>query len=199
MPLPIVHLNGFPGTGKLTIARKLVDLLQPFQGKLVHNHLLIDPAGAILPRTSTDYQPLWYAIRAVIFDALSVSQDTFNSAFVFTDFQSDDSIGRGVMAEYCAMAARRGCTFVPVTVTCTKEENLRRLVSSERALHGKLTDVDLVARIRDNSVVYQWPGNSNHLELDLTGLDADTSAGIIFRHLMMVCKDLSESSEDKTS
>ncbi|KAF5667625.1 aaa atpase family [Fusarium heterosporum] len=174
MPLPVVHLNGFPG-------------------KLVHNHLLIDPAGAVLLRTSADYQPLRCAIRAVIFDTISVSQDTFDSVFVFTDFQSDDSVGRGVMA------ARRGCTFVPITVNCTKEENLRRLVSSERDLHGKLTDADLVARIRDNSVVHQWPNNSIHLELDLTRLDADTSAGITFKHLMKVCKKLSETSEDKTS
>lgn len=31
--LPIVHINSFPGIGKLTIARKLVDLLKPFNGK----------------------------------------------------------------------------------------------------------------------------------------------------------------------
>ncbi|KAM0208273.1 hypothetical protein ACHAPQ_010036 [Fusarium lateritium] len=108
MPLPIIHINGFPGTGKLTIARKLVALLAPYNGKLVHNHLLIDPAGAILPRTSVDYQPLRRAIRTAIFDTLATSRDTFDSVFVFTDFQSDSDIGSAVMAEYCAMAARRG-------------------------------------------------------------------------------------------
>lgn len=124
MTLPIVHINGFPGIGKLTIAHKLVTLLEPFKGKPVHNHLRIDPAGSILPLSSADYQPLRCAIRAAVFDALAVSRDTFDSVLVLTDFQSDE-IGNAVMGEYRAMAARRGCTFVSITFTCCKEENLR--------------------------------------------------------------------------
>lgn len=66
MALPLVHINGFPGIGKLNIARKLVELLQQFDAKLVHNHLLIDPASAVLPRSSPNYQPLRRAIRDAI-------------------------------------------------------------------------------------------------------------------------------------
>ncbi|CAG9986693.1 unnamed protein product [Clonostachys byssicola] len=175
---------------KLTIARKLVTLLEPFKGKLVHNHLLIDPAGAILPRSSPDYQPLRCAIRAAVFDALAVSHDTFDSVFVFTDFQSDDEVGSAVMGEYRAMAARRGCTFVPITLTCSKEENLRRLVSSERSAHGKLTDTELVARLRDNAVTHQSPGDPFQLELDLTELDAEAAARMVHQHILDVCVEL---------
>ncbi|RSM07915.1 hypothetical protein CDV31_008407 [Fusarium ambrosium] len=190
MPLPIVHINGFPGIGKLTIARKLVALLAPHNGKLVHNHLLIDPAGAVLPRSSTDYQSLRRAIRAVVFDTLATSRDTFDSVFVFTDFQSNDDIGRAVMAEYRAMATRRGCTFVTITVTCSKEENLRRLASSERSLHGKLMDAELVAHIRDNDVIHQSPEDPFQMELDLTELDADVAARMIHEHVLEVCVEL---------
>ncbi|KAM0201013.1 hypothetical protein ACHAQI_011428 [Fusarium lateritium] len=193
MPLPIIHINGFPGTGKLTIARKLVALLAPYNGKLVHNHLLIDPAGAILPRTSVDYQPLRRAIRTAIFDTLATSRDTFDSVFVFTDFQSDSDIGSAVMAEYCAMAARRGCAFIPVIVTCSKEENLRRLASLDRSQHDKLTDVELVARILDTSVIYHSPEDRFRMELDLTDLDGDTAAFIIHKHILEVLRDTSAS------
>ncbi|KAF4998672.1 hypothetical protein FGRMN_2998 [Fusarium graminum] len=189
MPLPIVHINGFPGTGKLTIARKLVALLVPYNGKLVHNHLLIDPASAILPRTIIDYQPLRRAIRTVVFDTLATSLDTFDSIFVFTDFQSDDAIGRGVMDEYRAMASWRGCAFVPITVTCSMEENLRRLVSTERMQHGKLTDAELVAHIRGSIIIFQSPEDHRGMELDLTELDADTAATMIYEHIAKVCKD----------
>ncbi|KAM0555110.1 hypothetical protein ACHAPJ_006461 [Fusarium lateritium] len=191
MPLPIIHINGFPGIGKLTIARKLVELLAPYNGKLVHNHLLIDPASAILPRSSADYQPLRQAIRAAVFDTLATSPDTFDSVFVFTDFQSTDDVGRAVMAEYHAMAARRACTFVSITVTCDKEENLRRLTSSERSLHGKLIDVELVTHIRDNSTIYQSPKYHFPMELDLTELDVDTAARMIHQHVLEVCAELS--------
>ncbi|RGP79773.1 aaa atpase family [Fusarium longipes] len=192
MALPIIHINGFPGVGKLTIARKLVDLLSPYNGKLVHNHLLIDPVGAILPRSSPDYQTARRAVRSVIFDALAVSHDTADSVFIFTDFQSNNEIGRGVIAEYCNMTERRGCTFVPVTVTCNKEENLRRLASTERTVHGKLTDATLVAHLRENAVVYQWSKDDPyHMELDITELNVDEAAHAIFEHVLAVCKELS--------
>ncbi|KAM0233528.1 hypothetical protein ACHAP5_010403 [Fusarium lateritium] len=193
MPLPIIHINGFPGTGKLTIARKLVALLASYNGKLVHNHLLIDPAGAILPRTSVDYQPLRRAIRAAVFDTLATSQDTFDSVFVFTDFQSDSDIGSAVMAEYHTMAARRGCVFIPIIVTCSKEENLRRLSSLDRSQHEKLTDVELVARMRDTSVIHHSPEDRFRMELDLTDLDGDTAAFRIHKHVLDVLRDTSVS------
>lgn len=191
MPLPIIHINGFPGIGKLTIARKLVALLAPHNGKLIHNHLLIDPAGAVLPRSSADYQPLRRAIRDAVFNTLAVSPDAFDSVYVFTDFQSDDDVGRAVMAEYRAMAARRGCTFVPVTVTCGREENLRRLASSKRALHGKLTSAEVVSGIRANTVIHQSRRDLFGMELDLTDLDADVAARKIYEHVLEVCEELS--------
>ncbi|WXC66745.1 hypothetical protein SNK03_012525 [Fusarium graminearum] len=131
MSFPIIHINGYPGVGKLTIAQKLVDLLSTFNGKLIHNHLHIDPVGAILPRPSSDYQPLRRTLRSVFFDALVKSHDTMASVIVFTDFQSNDALGRSAIAEYLDMAARRHCSFVPITIICSQEEKLRRLSSSE--------------------------------------------------------------------
>lgn len=189
MPLPIIHINGFPGIGKLTIARELVALLAPHNGKLIHNHLLIDPAGAVLPRSSVEYQPLRRAIRAAVFDTLATSRDTFDSVYVFTDFQSSNEGGSAVMVEYRDMAARRGCIFVPVTVTCGSEENMRRLAAPERALHGKLTDAELVAHIRGSEVVYQST-SPFRMELDLTELDAQAAARMIYRHVLDVCVEL---------
>lgn len=187
MPFPIVHINGFPGIGKLTIARKLVDLLKPFNGKLVHNHLLIDPADAVLPRSSSDYQPLRGAIRAVVLDMLAESLDTFGSVFVFTDFQTNDDIGHSVLAEYRSMAMRRNCSLVTVILTCSKKENLRRLGTTERSIHGKLTDSKLVSYIRDNEEVHQLPDNRLEMELDVTTLDADAAARLIYAHILDVC------------
>ena len=187
MPFPIVHINGFPGIGKLTIARQLVDLLLCFNAKLVHNHLLIDPAGAVLPRSSEDYQPLRRAIRATIFNTLAKSSDTFDSVYVFTDFQSNDEEGTSVIEEYRAMAAHRKCNFVPIILKCSKEENLKRLVTAERSTHGKLTDLELVSSIRDNEVVHLLPGE---MELDITTLDAWAAARLIYTYVLDVCPEL---------
>ncbi|KAM0420372.1 hypothetical protein ACHAPT_011791 [Fusarium lateritium] len=54
-PAPIIYINGFPATGKFAIARHLVSLFKADTAKLVHNHLLINPADAILDRDQPGY------------------------------------------------------------------------------------------------------------------------------------------------
>lgn len=176
MAMPIIHTNGFPGIGKLTIARKLVDLLKHFNAKLVHNHLLIDPAGGVLARSSADYQPLRRAIRTVVFDTLATSPDTYDSIYVFTDAQSNDDTGSSVMIEYRSLVAHRNCALVPIILTCSKEENLKRLGTTERSVHGKLTDLELLPSIWDSEVIYQWPDDPLQMKLDHIELDADEAA-----------------------
>lgn len=190
MPFPIIHINGYPGTGKKTIATHLIPTLSHYGAKLIHNHQLINPASAVLPRESPDYQPLRKAIRAAVFDALVTSPDTFRSMYVFTDFQSTDEIGSGVMEEYKDMAARRGCALIPITMTCAEGENMRRLVSEERETHGKIVDVKLAAHFREIEEVYEWPDNPFHLELNVTDLEADAAAEILRKHILKVVAEL---------
>lgn len=52
---PFIYINGFPGVGKLTIARELQKLLP--KAELIDNHQLIDPVAAIFERTDPEYQP----------------------------------------------------------------------------------------------------------------------------------------------
>jgi hypothetical protein len=126
----------------------------------------------------------------VIFEPLAISCDTFDSIYIFTDFQCRDYIGCAVMAEYHAMAARRGCSFVPITLTCSKEENLRRLVCPEQSRHGKLADAKLVAHICETTTIYQSLVNPVRLELDFTALDATVAARLLHQHIVRVCVQL---------
>lgn len=187
MPSPIVHINGFPGTGKLTVARRLAEKLSALNARLVHNYLLIDPAGAILPRSSVDYQPLRHAIRAAVFATLIQSRDTFDSLYIFTDFQSSDELGSSVVAEYECAAKRRNCAFIPVILSCAKEENLRRLTSEERTLHGKLTACALVSQMHDRDEVHRFAKHPFQLDLDITNLEPDLAADLICRHILGIC------------
>lgn len=186
MPSPIVHINAFPGTGKLTVARLLVEKLSALNAKLVHNHLLIDPAGAILPRSSKDYQSLRHAIRAAVFTTLIRSPDTFDSLYIFTDFQSSDQLGSSVVSEYESAAKLRNCAFIPVILSCTKKENLSRLTSQERELHGKLTDRAVMSRIRDHDEVHRFENHSFQLDLEITNVEPDVAADLIYNHIMKI-------------
>lgn len=186
MLLPIVHINGFPGTGKLTVARLLVKKLGAFKARLVHNHLLIDPAGAVLPRSSNDYQPLRHAIRAAVFETLIRSPDTFDSLYIFTDFQTSDELGGSVVAEYESAAMLRNCIFIPIIPSCAKKQNLDRLTSQDCALHGKLTDRDLMSSIRDDDEAYRFANHPFQMELETTSLEPVVASDLIYNHIVEI-------------
>lgn len=185
-PHPIVYINGFPGVGKLTIGRHLATLLSPLNGKLVHNHLLINPADAVLSRSQPGYQALRHAVRAAIISALIHEPATYDSVYVFTDFQSLNELGKSVCEEYAAATTARGCVFIPVVVTCALDENMERLVSHERAEHKKLTNVDLARKFREEEDVYRFEDQPASLEIDVTELEPEEAANRIFEHISEV-------------
>ncbi|KAI8682387.1 hypothetical protein LRP88_14478 [Fusarium phalaenopsidis] len=185
-PAPIIYINAFPGTGKLTIAKHLVSLFQTGTVKLVHNHLLINPADAVLDRDQPGYQKLRRKIRRAIFKPLIKNEATYYSAFIFTDFQTDNDLGINTSLEYMTCAEERHCQFIPITLVCDEEVNRKRLVSDDRASHGKLVDVELVRNFRKNSKVVGFEGHTDGFTLDVTYLSSKEAAAKIARHLVKV-------------
>jgi adenylate kinase family enzyme len=197
-PLPIIHLNGFPGTGKLTIARKLVEQLnrgfgkqhpsdsaRPARAKLVHNHLLIDPAAAVLERKQEGYNELRTAIRQAVFTTLVKESSTYDTIYVFTDWQSGNVLGTEVCKEYLTMAKARGSQFIPILITCDEQENVRRIQGVERAISTKLTDSELLVQWRqevDPPPVYLFSDEKARLELDVTSFKPEQAAEAIWKH-----------------
>ncbi len=64
----IVHLNGWPGVGKLTVARLLAPRLQ---ARLIDNHLLHDVAIRCTGIDDPARWPLYEAVRAAAYQALA--------------------------------------------------------------------------------------------------------------------------------
>ena len=52
---PLMLINGFSGSGKLTLARILAELLGKEEMILIDNHQLIDPVETKIPREHLDY------------------------------------------------------------------------------------------------------------------------------------------------
>lgn len=195
----IIHLSGFPGTGKLTIARKLVEKLnaRPLKhtsteatdhanASLMHNHLLIDPANATLSRTQPGYQKLRKAIREAIFTSLVDESSTHDTIYVFTDWQSGDVVGSSVCEEFQTMARARGSQFIPILITCDEQENIRRLQGPERAAWSKVTKSELLLQFRqqvDPPPVYEFRENEARLTVDVTSLSAEQAAEVIAMHV----------------
>ncbi|KAF6826796.1 hypothetical protein CPLU01_09464 [Colletotrichum plurivorum] len=189
-PLPIIHINGFPGTGKLTIARILLGLFRDGAAKLVHNHLLINPADAVLHRDQPGYQKLRRQIRSAVFETVVDEESTHSSAYIFTDCQTGNELGVAVCEEYRECASRRGCDFVPIALCCDEETNLARLAGDGRSAQGKLVDTALLKRFRGEGELYTFDDHPSGLRLDVSRISAEEAARAIFDYLVEIAPRL---------
>ncbi|KAJ5215628.1 uncharacterized protein N7498_002035 [Penicillium cinerascens] len=191
-PHPIIHINGFPGTGKLTVAQDLVaHVALSANLKLIHNHLLINPADAVLHRTQPGYQSLRRAVRAAVFTSLATEPATFNTTYLFTDFQTTNEQGASVCAEYAQAAKDRGCLLIPIVLTCDEDENIKRMMQSERGKHAKLMDVELLRMFRKGAPVFEFSDRKEFLEIDVTRLEPEEVARTIWEHVLQFYPGLS--------
>ncbi|KXH60192.1 hypothetical protein CSAL01_13013 [Colletotrichum salicis] len=188
-PQPMIHINGYPGTGKLTIARALEQKLAP-GARLIHNHLLINPADAVLRRTEPGYQDLRKAIRGTVFAALAGSPSTCDSVYIFTDFQSSDAVGSATCAEYLEAARARGCVLVSVVLACDEGVNLERLVSAERRAHCKIVDPELLMSFRAGSMIHRFAASDSVvvLDVDVSRKTPEEAAEEILDHVLRTQK-----------
>lgn len=67
---PLIWINAFPGTGKLTIAKLLATLLDEGDPLLIDNHSLIDPVEKKFSRDHPNYQQERRRRREAVFKNL---------------------------------------------------------------------------------------------------------------------------------
>ncbi len=169
----VVHINGWPGSGKLTIARHLAEMLG---ARLADNHTLINPAEALFARSDPLYRSLRSAVRESVFEHLAKA--AADQSFVFTDALSDDAADTRAFEDCAALARKRGARFIAVVLDCGVEENLKRLTRAGRSKQHKLTDPEVLLGLRHVHRLLR--GRSDLLvEIDVTALGADEAAAAI--------------------
>jgi len=78
---PLVWINGFPGTGKYTIAKLFATLLDEGDPLLIDNHSLIDPVEAKFSRDHPNYQQERRREREAVFKSF-VEDPAFRTRIV---------------------------------------------------------------------------------------------------------------------
>ncbi|MCU4180537.1 AAA family ATPase [Bosea sp. BH3] len=174
---PIVHINGWPGTGKLTIARELARLLD---ARLLDNHSILDPAHALFDRRDPLHHSLRRSLRAAVFDHLRRMQP--QTALLFTDALSEDAHDVAVFDEYRQLAGDRAAPLVAVVLDIDAERNLERLTAVGRSERHKLTNPKILAALRANHRLLRATGLPL-VELDVSELSPAEAAGILSRHI----------------
>jgi hypothetical protein len=180
----VVHLLGYPGTGKRTI----VDLVPRDEHRfvLIDNHLVsnavlaaldIDPHGRVDPRVWDHVDRMRPHVFAAIEELAPPGWSYIATNYAVTDVPAP-SIPR-----LQALAAARASAYVPVVLHCTDEaEHRRRVVTPDRAAHRKWLDADGV--IEDVAArVLVRPDSPHLLDLDVTTLSPVEAAEEVLAHV----------------
>lgn len=169
----IIHLNGWPGVGKLTVARLLS---QRLQARLIDNHLLHDVAIQCTGLTDPQRWPLYEVVRAAAYGVLArrpISETLVMTNALCVNAPREQEAWRHVVD----LAVERGVPLVPVVLTAELEENMRRVQSDDRS-RRKLTDPDVLRTFHQTDHI-QKPDVPELLEIDTTHLaPIDTAIAI---------------------
>lgn len=170
---PIIHINGWAGSGKLTIARALAHLTG---AQLLDNHTLLNPALALFGRGTLENRALRQTIRDAVFAAATALPP--GTPLILTDAFSDDPYEQGLFTNITTLAQARNSPLIRVILDIDLDENIARLTQPSRANRHKLTDPNV---LRDNRKTLTLLGANtpNALHLDVTALSPQHAAELL--------------------
>jgi len=184
----VIHLLGFPGAGKLTVAQEIV---KQSEGsiRLVDNHLINNPLFSLIRqdgKTKLDTR-IWDNV-AKIWDAVAdtmihIAPKEFS--FVLTNaLVEGDADDRRHMENMKRVAQERGGKYVPVRLLVTDiDEHIRRITSASRSARMKETNPEAPPRYASREVLKT--GDARELTLDITRLGPEEAAGRILGHAVI--------------
>ncbi|MBO9445238.1 hypothetical protein [Ruegeria sp. R14_0] len=148
-----IHIVGWPGSGKRTIGIALADMIG---GRLIDNHLMLNPASALFVRSDPRHAVLRREVRAAIYEAaLTLGPDI---PVIFTDALEESSADRELIAPTLEFARKRGGRLQPFMLQLSEQENLRRLCDPERQGRGKLMEPDVLMNFRRDLTLLRLDG-----------------------------------------
>jgi len=185
----VVHLVGYPGVGKYTIANEITRLAEArgLRFVVVDNHLTSNVIFSVLPVDGVTPLPatVWDRVDEVRLALLRSIKDLSprDWSFVFTNVVTE-----GILADHATvervrlLAESRDSRYVPVRLTCGTAELLRRVERPDRRARHKWADPGGVRKFVEGSEVL----GITHpflLDLDVTQLAADDAAALILEHI----------------
>jgi len=170
----IVHINSYPGVGKLTIGRALAELIG---GKLLDNHSVFNVAFALTEFRSPAFYDTVRAVREIAYRRILDLPRAV--PVILTNWYSQGSAwGEENWDRAIALAKERDCALNIVILSCLPEENARRIQAPERAGKRKPQGTEFVSDNRKGRPLLDR-GGDRLLRLDVTNLSASKAAQAI--------------------
>lgn len=169
----VVVLNGFPGTGKLTIATKMRSYFPEDTIRLIDNHLLIDPAQAIYPSRSAAHCELRRKLREVAFDAIrKIAQE--GKTVLMTACLVDNEADVKIFEEHISIVRNTHIPIYWLNLGCDRYVLEKRVTSKERREGGKtkLTDASVLRQmVEDHRLLNPRPYDYESVRLIAESMD----------------------------
>jgi hypothetical protein len=170
----LVHINSYPGVGKLTIGRALAEQIG---AKLLDNHTIYNPAFALTEFRTPAFYSMVRAVRDLAFQR--VLELPPEQPVVLTNWYWQGSQwGEENWDEVIALARRRSSALAVVVLACSADENERRIQSSGRDAMRKPRSTALAPDSHAGRPLIDRGGDKT-LHLDVTNLSADAAAATI--------------------
>jgi hypothetical protein len=185
----IVHLIGFPASGKLTIARALAETASASGDRfvVVDNHHTNNVIFTVLDLDGVKPVPsaVWDRVREIT-EVLLRSIEQLSPpewSFVFTNVLTDDKPGeRGFVDRLVTLAMRTGRTYLPVVLHCEEAALTKRVANADRRDRMKWIDPSGVDEfVRTHRLIDV--GDLAPLIIDTSSTDPSNAALLILQRL----------------
>ena len=174
--MKLIFLHGWPGVGKLTVARELAQLTG---FPVFHNHLTVDLLEPVFAFGSPPFVELRERIWLAVFARAAEER---LPGLIFT-FVFERTVREQFPAETIATIEARGGEVLFVELRCQQDELERRLVNPERARYSKLRSLETLRELSAAGVFVSPALPRANLIIDNTSLSQQETAQEITRRL----------------
>jgi hypothetical protein len=174
MPPLLIHINSYPGVGKLTIGRILAASLG---GKLLDNHTIYNVAFAFTEFKSPAFYQAVRDVRRIAYGLVAALPPEV--PVILTNAHATDSAwGNACWDAAIDLAKATGRADYVVVLDCARDENARRIQSVDREAKRKPRDPTLFRQGPTDRVLLDRDADML-LRLDVTQMTAEAAATAI--------------------
>ena len=172
--MDLVLIHGPAAAGKLTVARALAEQTGL---ALFHNHLVVDAVGAVFEFGTPAFRRLREGFWLEVFNAAAVE----GRSLIFT-FAPEATVSAGFPDEVVRTVEARGGRVRFVALTCSDDEQEKRIEGASRAAFGKLKSVTQLRALKAAGA-FAYPNLPAELTLDTGALAPEEAARRIAEHI----------------
>lgn len=174
--MTLLFLYGIPGTGKLTVAKKIEEYLENY--KLFDNHKTVDIISPIFPFASPKWMFLNGEYRRLMYEACAEEGVNLITTYVYAHVEDDQIFVRDIMNIF----DKYGSEVLFVRLVCNDEIVFKRIQNPDRKKHRKVSDPK---KLMDT--MKKWDLRTpiplvDSLTIDTGRYSADEAAKLIIKH-----------------